>query len=292
MNSVAKYRIQHISRYRYSAPIQSSAMTLCFKPLEDEGQSVLGFSIDTRPGVELTQEADYFGNTKHYLLLHKPHESLDIVATTTVEVSQREVSEGCVRVEEWDEMRGWRGSAEHWEYLHDSPMARSCPELQDFVSGRGLEGPKGDPLNALKELSTTLYESFEYMPGSTSAISPIEEILRTGKGVCQDYAHVMITIARGWGVPTRYVSGYLYVEDDTGNPIPSAAGHAWVECLVPGLGWVGIDPTNNWIVGERHVRVAVGRDYPDVSPTRGIMLGAGDTRLEVEVRMESLGNSS
>lgn len=143
-------------------------------------------------------------------------------------------------------------------------------------------------MSALKNLSTILHESFEYMPGSTSAISPIEDVLENGKGVCQDYAHVMITIARGWGVPTRYVSGYLYVEDYVGNPIRSAAGHAWVECLVPGLGWVGIDPTNNWIAGDRHVRVAVGRDYQDVSPTRGILLGAGDTRLEVEVSMESL----
>ena len=86
----------------------------------------------------------------------------------------------------------------------------------------------------------------------------------------------------------RYVSGYLYVEDDAGQPIPAAAGHAWVECRLPGLGWVGFDPTNNWIVGQQHVRVAVGRDYHDVEPTRGIFHGAGETRLEVQVRMESI----
>ena len=98
----------------------------------------------------------------------------------------------------------------------------------------------------------------------------------------------MISIARSWGVPSRYVSGYLYVEDDAGQPIPAAAGHAWVECRLPGLGWVGFDPTNNWIVGQQHVRIAVGRDYHDVAPTRGIFHGGGGTRLEVEVRMESL----
>ena len=292
MPGSARYRIQHTSRYEYSFPVQNSAMTLCFRPLEDEGQSVLGFEIETEPTVGLTQEKDYFGNTKHYLILHQPHESLEIVSTATVEVAPREALPQSMRPEGWDEMRRWRESVEHWEYTHESPMARPSVELRDFVSGRGLEGPSGDPLSALKALSTTLYESFEYVLGSTSAISPIEEILRTGKGVCQDYAHVMIAIVRGWGAPARYVSGYLYVEDDMGNPIPSAAGHAWVECLVPGLGWVGLDPTNNWIVGNQHVRVAVGRDYGDVSPTRGIMVGAGDTRLEVEVRMESLANSS
>lgn len=288
MKDVARYRIQHISRYRYSAPVQSSAMTLCFEPREDEGQSVLGFEIETIPEVGLTQETDCFGNTKHYLILHKPHESLEIVSTATVDVTAREPVPDSVGEETWEALRGWRDSVEHWVYTHESPMARPSPQLEAFMSGRGLGEPGGDPLNALKGLSTTLYESFEYMPGSTSAISPIDEILRTGKGVCQDYAHVMIAIARRWGVPMRYVSGYLYVEDDTGSPIPSAAGHAWVECLVPGLGWVGLDPTNNWIVGERHVRVAVGRDYRDVAPTQGILLGAGETRLEVEVRMESL----
>ena len=292
MPGAACYRIQHTSRYKYSFPVQSSAMTLCFRPLEDENQSVLEYEIETEPAVGLTHEKDYFGNTKHYLLLHQPHESLEIVSSAVVEVTAKEELPDSLGADGWEEVYGWEHSMEHWEYTHPSPMARPSPELAEFVSGRGLGQPDGDPMNALKALSNALYDSFEYMPGSTSAISPIEEILRTGKGVCQDYAHVMITIARGWRVPTRYVSGYLYVEDDMGNPIPSAAGHAWAECLVPGLGWIGIDPTNNWLVGERHVRVAVGRDYQDVSPTRGIMLGSGDTRLEVEVRMESLAKST
>ena len=163
--------------------------------------------------------------------------------------------------------------------------------VDDFVSGHGVDKPEGDPLSALVRLSGTLYEAFQYVPGSTSAVSPIEHILEAGKGVCQDYVHVMISIARSWGVPSRYVAGYLYVEDDAGQPIPAAAGHAWVECRLPGLGWVGFDPTNNWIVGQQHVRVAVGRDYHDVAPTRGIFRGGGDTRLEVEVRMESIPGS-
>ena len=292
MPGAACYRIQHTSRYKYSFPVQSSAMTLCFRPLEDENQSVLEYEIETEPAVGLTHEKDFFGNTKHYLLLHQPHESLEIVSSAVVEVTAKEELPDSLGADGWEEVNAWEHSMEHWEYTHPSPMARPSPELAEFVSGRGLGEPDGDPMNALKALSNALYDSFEYMPGSTSAISSIEEILRTGKGVCQDYAHVMITIARGWGVPTRYVSGYLYVEDDMGNPIPSAASHAWVECLVPGLGWMGIDPTNNRLVGERHVRVAVGRDYQDVSPTRGIMLGSGDTRLEVEVRMESLAKST
>ena len=180
---------------------------------------------------------------------------------------------------------------EYWGFMHPSRFARPSTELDDFVSGHGLDNAEGDPLSALVCLSETLYEAFQYVPGSTSVVSPIERILESGRGVCQDYAHVMISIARSWGVPSRYVSGYLYVEDDAGQPIPAAAGHAWVECRLPGLGWVGFDPTNNWIVGQQHVRVAVGRDYHDVAPTRGIFHGGGDTRLEVEVRMESIPGS-
>ena len=124
----------------------------------------------------------------------------------------------------------------------------------------------------------------EYVPGSTSAISPIDHILESGRCVCQDYAHVMIVIARSWGVPTRYVSGYVHVSE-TGKQTPESASDAWVECLLPDLGWVGFDPTNRSLADERCVRIAVGCDHQDVSPTRGVLVGGGESSLEVSVRM-------
>ena len=117
----------------------------------------------------------------------------------------------------------------------------------------------------------------------TSAASPLEHVLASGEGVCQDFAHVMIAIARSWGIPTRYVSGYLYVVDEDGGQRTGAATHAWVECRLPGLGWTGFDPTNRERAGERHVQIAVGRDYGDVSPTRGVFHGAAESVLDVEV---------
>ena len=291
MTGPVRYCIKHTSRYVYSSPVSKSAMTLCFRPREDDGQSLLSFEIETIPAISLTSETDYFGNIKHFLIVHQPHELLEITALSTVEPGPKEPLPESLAPETWDEIEAWRGSVEYWDFMHPSRFARSCPELSDFMSGHGLDKAEGDPLSALVRLTGTLYEAFQYVPGSTSAVSPIEHILESGKGVCQDYAHVMISIARSWGVPSRYVSGYLYVEDDAGRPIPAAAGHAWVECRLPGLGWVGFDPTNNWIVGSQHVRVAVGRDYHDVAPTRGIFRGGGDTRLEVEVRMESIPGS-
>ncbi len=134
-----------------------------------------------------------------------------------------------------------------------------------------------------RALCAKLHDVFEYIPGHTRVDSPIEEILETGRGVCQDYAYVMASIMRGWGVPCRYVSGYLG---------PEAAGeatgesHAWVECWFPGVGWTGFDPTNNIEGGERHVRVAVGRDYTDVPPSRGVFRGTTGSVLGSEVRVE------
>ena len=131
--------------------------------------------------------------------------------------------------------------------------------------------------------------SFSYVPGSTSAASPIDDILQSGCGVCQDYAHVMIAVSRSWGIPSRYVSGYL---SETGQPGGQAVGnatHAWVECLLPDLGWIGFDPTNVSPVDQRHVRIAVGRDYQDVSPTQGVRQGGGETNLEVDVQINQKG---
>ena len=291
MTGPVRYCIKHTSRYMYSSPVSKSALTLCFRPREEDDQSLLSFEIETIPAISLTSESDYFGNTKHFLIIHQPHELLDITALSTVELSPKAAVAESLAHEAWAEIETWRDSVEYWAYMHPSRFARPSTALDDFVSGHGVDKPEGDPLSALVRLSGTLYEAFQYVLGSTSAVSPIEYILGAGKGVCQDYAHVMISIARSWGVPSRYVSGYLYVEDDVGQPIPAAAGHAWVECRLPGLGWVGFDPTNDWIVGQQHVRVAVGRDYHDVAPTRGIFHGGGDTRLEVEVRMESVPGS-
>ena len=136
---------------------------------------------------------------------------------------------------------------------------------------------------ALSALSAAIHGAFEFEPGSTTAASPVDHILETGRGVCQDYAHVMIAIVRSWGIPARYVSGYLYLADDQGRPISQTAMHAWVECCLPDQRWIGFDPTNDTPIGEDYVRVAVGRDYGDVAPTAGIYQGSGLSRLDVAI---------
>ena len=242
MTGPVRYCIKHTSRYVYSSPVSKSAMTLCFRPREDDGQSLLSFEIKTIPAISLTSETDYFGNIKHFLIVHQPHELLEITALSTVEPGPKEPLPESLAPETWAEIQAWRDSVEYWDFMHPSRFARSCPELSNFMSGHGLDKAEGDPLSALVHLTGTLYEAFQYVPGSTSAVSPIEHILESGKGVCQDYAHVMISIARSWGVPSRYVSGYLYVEDDVG-PADSGSGRTCVGGMSGFRGSGGWDST-------------------------------------------------
>jgi transglutaminase-like putative cysteine protease len=154
-----------------------------------------------------------------------------------------------------------------------------------FMSRLGLEKPQGDPLTALRHLNKAMHDAFDYESGITEVHSPIEVALKEKRGVCQDFAHIMIAIARTWGVPARYVSGYMHHRGHTARSSDDAT-HAWIEAWLPSLGWIGFDPTNDVLAGERHVRAAVGRDYADVPPTRGTFKGDAQSELGIAVAVE------
>ena len=275
-----RYQIEHSSRYRYADQARQCVMRLCLMPREDRRQRLLHFEIETQPAAHLNRETDCFANTRHVLDLHQAHRVLEITTRSTVEVAPVPALPQCLHAGTWEAIRSAGESFADWDFTHPSALARPSPALAAFVDRHGIE-PGADPLESLLRLSDTLHRVLRYIPGSTSVESPVEHVLETGQGVCQDYAHVMIAIARSWGIPARYVSGYLH---DSDQQAPNAT-HAWVECRLPGLGWVGFEPTNRSLADERHVRIAVGRDYRDVSPTRGVRQGGGETRLEVDVEM-------
>ena len=278
------YQIEHVSRYLYSQPVTQCSMSLCLRPSERMGQRLLDFVVHTDPDAILSEETDAFGNTKHLMHVHAEHHSLAIAASSVVQTAAPTPLPETLQPDAWDAIARWNTSMEHWELTRPSAYVRPSLSLARYVASHGIER-RPDPLSSLLALNDTIYHSFEYVPGTTSAVSPIEHILETGRGVCQDYAHVMIAIARSWGVPTRYVSGYTAASDSLGGVAKHSATHAWIECLLPGLGWTGFDPTNHALPGPSHVRVAVGRDYRDVSPTRGVFVGGGHSLLEVTVTM-------
>ena len=286
MTGARRLEIQHTSRYLYNGPVSHSVMRLCLKPLDDGRQRLLRFHVESTPPAPLSQEIDSFGNAKHVLTLHRVHNSLEISSTSAVETAPAPPLPSALPNDAWEEIRSWENSFPLWDFTHPSAYAQPSDALRAFTGEMSLR-PGDDPLESVLRLSDTLHRCFQYVPGSTSVVSPIEHILETRQGVCQDYAHVMIAIARSWGVPARYTSGYLYAGSWAEESL-SYASHAWVECLLPGLGWVGFDPTNRGLAGQRHVRLAVGRDYKDVTPTEGIIHGNAQSTLEVHVRMRPI----
>ncbi len=287
MVETIQFGIDHVSWYRYSFPTRRCSMSLCLQPWKGPNQRLVLFDIKTEPPAGLHQEVDCFGNIKYNLNIYREHSSLKITARSKVRKTPIDPLPDEIGREGWEEIRNWKQSFHNWDFLLASALAKPSPALDAFIRRHGIK-PDADPLISLLRLSDTLYHSFEYVPGSTSTCSPIEHILGTRRGVCQDYAHVMIAIARLWGIPARYVMGYLYDAALADGESEEHATHAWVECLLPRLGWVGFDPTNQTFADERHIRVAVGRDFRDVSPTRGMLYGGGETRLDIDVRMRAV----
>ncbi len=185
----------------------------------------------------------------------------------------------------WDDLDDMIHRDDYWDMLMPSHFARTSPELEAFAREIGADQRTGDPMRLLRSINSRVYSSFEYVKESTTVDSPIEDALRARQGVCQDFAHIMISLVRNLRIPCRYVSGYLSHHLGHQDRSSDGATHAWVEALLPELGWVGFDPTNNLLVEGRHIRTATGRDYADVPPTMGTMKGAASTELQVRVRV-------
>jgi transglutaminase-like putative cysteine protease len=173
---------------------------------------------------------------------------------------------------------------DYWEMLTPSHFAQPTDLLNALAAELRL-GRLGETLTTLRNLNIALHDAFDYEPAGTEVDSPIDLALQKGQGVCQDFAHIMTVLVRQLGIPCRYVSGYLFHRQEDHDRSAVDATHAWVEALLPELGWVGFDPTNNLIVSDRHIRVAIGRDYADVPPTRGVFKDEARSELNVAVQV-------
>ncbi len=281
------FQVDHLSHFRYSAPAHHSVMLLRLHPREDGGQKMLNFSLKTDPAAALATLEDALGNTCHLLNLHRQHRHTIIESRVQVTTRSSPPPGRRTQPDNWHDFTKMVDRARFWEFLNPSRFIYSCPPLSAFMQTHGLQ--RGDnPLSALLDTASALYRTFRYVPGSTDAHSPIEHILKSGRGVCQDYTHVLIAIARNWGIPARYVSGYLYLEGAAGEQTPAGESHSWGEFFFPGSGWIGIDPTNNSLADHRHIRIAVGRDYADAAPTTGTLSCNGQLSLGVQVTVKAI----
>jgi transglutaminase-like putative cysteine protease len=279
------YSVRHLTTFRYEPAVRESVMEVRMQPRSEAHQRCLNFTLDVSPAANITQYCDSAGNTVHHFDIAGSHTEVKVEAQSTVQVlampAPRRSEAG-----DWSDLDAMTNADDYWEMMLPSEFARSSEALEQLGTELARERRDG-PLEVLTALNEGIYRLFEYVPNSTKVDSPIEDALRTRQGVCQDFAHIMIALARSNRIPCRYVSGYLFHRQDQENGHPDrsleGASHAWVEAFVPRLGWTAFDPTNNLIGGDRHIRVAIGRDYADVPPTRGVHKGEAASELSVAV---------
>ena len=283
------YSIRHLTKFRYSRPVSESIMELRMHPRSEGLQRCLSFELTVWPRARVQSYRDYLSNVVHHFDVPGAHRQLAIIAEAMVDVTPCPPLPERLNADAWEQLRGHLATGDFWEMLAPSKFAHWTDLTEDFATALGIPGPeqaeRRDPLELLLELNSILPREIAYVPKTTRVDSPADDALRNRQGVCQDYAHIMIALVRRMGIPCRYVSGYLFHKAGTKTRSTEGATHAWVEAFLPELGWVGFDPTNNVLADESHVRTAVGRDYADVPPTRGVFKGDASSELTVAVRV-------
>lgn len=281
-----QYRVRHNTRFRYSTPVSESVMKLRMCPSDLGSQRCLEFQMTLDPSARLSNYQDHLANRIHLFDIPTPHRQLDILIESLVSIDPMPPLPENLDIGEWAAVDEATRTEDFWEFLLPTPLTQPTSLLRTLAEELGAD--RGlDPMSVLHRINTGIYRSFQYMPDSTQVDSPIDHALSQRQGVCQDFTHIMLALVRSLGIPCRYVSGYLFHRKEGESQDRSAvdAMHAWVEAYLPPLGWVGFDPTNNMPARERHIRVAVGRDYADVAPTRGVFKGNAESELSVAVQV-------
>jgi len=279
------YSIRHLTKFLYSNPVSESMMETRMHPRSDQNQRCLTFHLSVSPRCRVFSYRDHLANQIHHFDIPGQHGQLVIVAESLVEVQPAAPVPAFLSPDAWSELDTMIEQGDYWEMLLPSEFCAGTASLDALAEEFDVRR-RDDPLMVLHQLNEQLYNHFEYVPKSTKVDSPIDLALLTHAGVCQDFAHIMTTLVRSkLRIPCRYVSGYLFHGQTDHDRSVHSATHAWVEALIPQLGWVGFDPTNLLVAGDRHIRTAIGRDYADVPPTHGIFRGRANSELTVAVRV-------
>ncbi len=287
MSGAARYSVRHQTAYDYGSDVVHSHQLLHLVPRPAPFQQCLEHTIDISPAAyRRREELDAFGNPVTRVEFEHPHRRLEVTTDMEVEVHPRP-SIPATETVPWDRLAAAfsytgrfpaRDDLDAIRFRHESPYVRVKRMFTDYAEDCF---PAGRPmLVCAQALMTKLHTELKYAPGATTVATPVTEVLEIRRGVCQDFAHLMIACLRSRGLPARYVSGYVR------SLVGSAASHAWVAVYTPPFGWLELDPTNDTLVGTDHIAVAWGRDFGDVSPLRGIILGGGRHSLSVDVKVE------
>ncbi len=288
-----RYRLRHTTQYAYAAPVDLASHMLHLSPRALAWQQVAEAHIAVTPEPSrAVRDRDYFGNDVMWLFLDQPHERLAVTLDAVVEVAAPKPPEDGA-TPSWEQVAGLAAAgaahAAAAEFIFPSPLVAAEPAARSYAAACFLPGRP--VLACLRDVTQRIRNEFAFRPGVTDVSTPVASVLARREGVCQDFTHLMIAAMRGFGLPARYVSGYLRTRPAPGQPRRRGAdqSHAWVDAwLGPEHGWVGLDPTNDLVIGEEHVVLAWGRDYGDISPVRGVLLGGGQHSVRVGVDLDAL----
>jgi transglutaminase-like putative cysteine protease len=289
-----KYQVTHTTTYDYGGTVSVSHHVLRLTPRDLRHQRCLGHEVYFDPLPTLTQcHFDYYGNRVRFATIESPHQKLMVKSVAQVSISQPRAPQPQETLA-WETVREFsRGqqigpALDASEFIFDSPLVKASSGFADYARP---SFPKERPvLEAVLDLTRRIHHEFQFDPEATSLATTLDEVFRKRRGVCQDFAQVQIACLRSLGLPARYVSGYLETDPPPGQTrlAGADASHAWVSFYCHGIGWIDVDPTNNLLPTTRHITVAWGRDYDDVSPIRGIIHGAGAHDLQVSVDVVQL----
>ncbi len=288
-----KYRLRHRTEYAYSEAVDLSYHLLRLSPRVLPFQTVEEATITADPVPATRADAvDYFGNGTAHLTLSEPHAQFAVELNATLEVTRVAPSD-LQATPPWESVRdalrapGTPELIEASEFVFDSPLATPTPDIAayaatSFSAGRPV-------LEAVRDLTSRIFRDFAFDPAATIVSTPLAQVMEQRRGVCQDFAHLQVAALRAMGLAARYVSGYIRTyRADQSSFVGADASHAWVSLFVPGMGWIDFDPTNDLIVAEEHIVLGWGRDYGDVSPVRGVILGGGQHFVTVAVEVTPL----
>jgi transglutaminase-like putative cysteine protease len=267
-----KLEIMHSTRYRYTGPIAETVMEVRLRPMDGNGQRCLDFNLELSHGIQARSYVDGYGNSVHYFNLVRPHSALNVISRSTVETGLAPDSDP--------------GEELVLDFLRFRSPVREVEGVKELARQHAISDPSSRESveSAMEELTLTISRNFAYDRTATNVYSAVDDVLKVRAGVCQDFAHLFIAVARAMGVPARYVSGYIHSPGDR----VAAASHAWAEAWIAGKGWVGYDATHPVRTTEHHVRLAVGRDYTDAAPTRGVYVGSANGTMSISVKTRAL----
>ncbi len=274
-----RFVIHHVTKYTYQEPVRDSANQIMLFPVKDENQEVESqqLIITGNPFVEIF--TDYYGNQAGTFMNLEPHTELKIDSTIAIVTRPVIFPADDIAIEEqWSHLYQIRHVVPHLDFLKQENFV-ALDEVKKIADAGFYKSVS--VYVAVQQLNTYVYQNFKYIQGITSVETTLDEIWKLRAGVCQDFAHILMVMLRLLGIPARYVSGYVCPHDN--DLRGEGATHAWVEAYIPFYGWLGLDPTNNCIVNDRHVRLAIGRNFSDCSPVKGTYKGTAEQTLEVGV---------